>query len=257
MKNLVLLLLLGCQSMWSFAQCNPQDQVESWYDWFKDLENSALDYLPISDELEQKIGLNLHKEISTSNKILTDHPKKALVEEVMRKLTAHTDRKDMAYQIYIMKDDENPNAFSIAGGQLYITTKMLEWIQSEDELAFILGHEIAHVDHKHSIRKVQKMKLGESLVNEYLGHEEYGTLVANLANIITSPFGQIDEYDADRAGAILAHKAGYSPRNGMKFLDRLSEKESYNYLEKIIRTHPYSKERAICLDSFISNELNK
>ena len=248
----LLVLFFGISFQTASAQCNPDDWVEWAYEQGRYWENYLLSEIHISPQEEVQIGDSLHLEMEQTNVILKNHPKQAYLNAIVRKLAAHTKRRQIPYKIHIIDNDKNLNALSIAGGHLYITTKMLDWMGSEDELAFVLAHEVAHVDEGHAVSKIKKIRAA----NLYVG-PEYGTLAANIEMVATSPFGQIDEYQADRAGAILAAKAGYNPRMGLRFFVKLSKEESYDFVEKIMRTHPYSVERHNCLDDFMRNELGR
>ena len=161
------ILLLFLSSTFSFnvqAQCNPNDEVESWLSWGKSWENLALDYFPISVERETEVGDSLYTEMIKEQKLLSSHPQKRMLDRVMNRLTPHVNRKGIIYRTHILDEDEVVNAFAIAGGHLFITSKMLDWVESEDELAFVLAHEIAHVDDKHSVRKVQKNSTRQSIL---------------------------------------------------------------------------------------------
>lgn len=252
-KNIFLFLLYFCGSFTTviYAQCNPDDQVESWYGWFKSYENWALDYVPISEADEAIVGDSVHLEMAKEFKLINKHDKQAYLDNIVARLTQNVERKNIKYKIHLIDDKRTLNAFSVAGGHIYITIKMVEWTESEDELAFVIGHEIAHADQKHGIRKVQKMMLGQTFGGDY------GKMAAQIESVLTAPFGQIDEYEADREGAVLVNKAGYNPRKGLRFFEKMGEKENYNIYEKVVRTHPYSAERIKCLDSFLREELNK
>ena len=82
-------------------------------------------------------------------------------------------------------------------------------------------------------------------------------MAANVSLLLTQPFGQIDEYEADREGAALVNKSGYDVRKGLRFFKTMSSQENYNTIEKMIRTPPYSAERYTCLEDFITNTLHK
>ncbi|MEZ4888836.1 MAG: M48 family metallopeptidase [Chitinophagales bacterium] len=252
--NILSITIFVCCSFFSFnvnAQCNPDDEVESWLSWGKSWENFALDYFPMSVEREVEIGDSLYIEMIKDQKLLKSHPKKPMLDRVMSRLTPHVNRKGIVYRTHILDDDEMVNAYAIAGGHVFITSKMLDWVDSEDELAFVLAHEISHVDDKHSLRKVQKILLG----GQYFG--EYGIMAANIELFLSQPLGQIDEYTADRLGANLMVKAGYDPRKGLEFFEKMAHSEEYNEIEKMIRTHPYSTERHNCLSDYMRNELNR
>jgi len=254
MKNpLIALFLMFVCASFAQAQCNPDDTVESWYSWAKEWENYAIDQFPISLSEESYIGDTLHKGMIKENKILNNYSKQANLDGIVKKLSQYVNRKGIKYKIHVIDDSQTMNAFSLAGGHLYITTKMVEWTESEDELAFIVAHEIAHIDNRHAVRKAQKMVIGKSVFEPY----GYGDMAASLSLLLSAPFGQIDEYDADRGGATLVSKAGYNPRKGMRFFMKMGEEENYDVWEKIVRTHPYSHERMNCLEAFIQHDLGK
>lgn len=251
-KNfLALLALFLLPFSAGFAQCNPDDQVESWYSYLKSYGNSGIDYFPIPESDEMIVGDSVHLEMSKQFEFVKKYADQARLDAIISRLSAFVNRKNIRYKVHVIDDKRTLNAFSVAGGHLYITTKMVEWTESEDELAFILAHEMAHVDNKHGIRKVQIMMLGQT----FLG--DYGTMAGNIALAVTAPFGQIDEYEADREGAMLAEKAGYDSKKGLRFFEKMGEKENYDIVEKIVRTHPYSKERLHCMELFLKDEYDK
>lgn len=234
------------------AQCNPDEQsIDSWYNWAKGWQNSAVDYFPISISDEIVIGDSIHAQMSSEYVLDKKYAKQDYLNKIVKRLAANTKRQGIPYQIHVIDDSKTFNAFSIAGGHLYITKKMIDYATTEDELAFIIGHEVAHVDNRHGVRKVQQSMIGQSLFGDY------GTLAANVSLILTQPFGQIDEYEADREGALLADKAGYDVRKGLRFFKTMASQENYSVVEKMIRTHPYSAERYTCLEDFITNTLHK
>jgi len=255
-KFLLLNTLMILWSVSTVAQCNPEDWVESFYNLGKDIEKIAFDFFPISDADEEIIGDSLHLKMVEKGNIADQHPQQVVLQRILRKLTPYVKRKGIKYDIHILADKKIPNAFSIAGGHLYVTEKLIDWVESENELAFVIAHEVGHVDGKHSISKVQKLLLSDAVLSERYG-ADYARMAGNFALVLTSPFGQIDEYEADRLGASIAVKAGYNPRDGLRFFERMSTKESKNVIEKIIRTHPYSSERHNCLDEFLRVQLKK
>jgi hypothetical protein len=72
------------------AQCNPHDEVESWYSWAKDWENYAIDQFPISEKDEIIIGDSIHLKMKTENVLLPNHPKQKYLNKIVAKLTKHT-----------------------------------------------------------------------------------------------------------------------------------------------------------------------
>jgi len=237
------------------AQCNPNDQVESWYDWFKDMQNQTIEMYgkPLTVAQENQVGDSIHLQLINETPLIGEHAKQRHINQMVKRISQYVERKEVRYQIHVLADRSTLNAFSIAGGHVYITEKMLEWVENDDELAFIIAHEIAHIDRKHGARKVQTSELAAALIGQY--DPSFAGLASQAVLVATAPFGQIDEYEADKWGAVLANKAGFNPRKGLRFFQKMGEKEQYSMYEKIIRTHPYSVERINCLDDFLRNEL--
>ncbi len=252
-------LLNSLMLLWSItaiAQCNPEDWIEWGYDWGKVIEKEALKLFPLSEADEEIIGDSLHLQMIAKGNVAKNHPQKATLQRILRKITPHVKRKGIQYEIHILEDKKVPNAFSLAGGHIYVTEKMIDWVDSVNELAFVIAHEVGHIDGKHSIAKVQKLLLSETALSHKYG-KEYAQMVGSLGLLLSSPMGQIDEYEADRLGASLAVKAGFNPRDGLNFFERMSKKESKNIIERIVRTHPYSSARHNCLDEYLRVDLKK
>lgn len=212
-------------------------------------DDFGADLFPIEEEQEMKIGQQFHSEASGSLRMLSDDPRLLQLRSILAKLVPYRERKGISYQIYLF-DDEMVNAFSHAGGHIYVSTGLMNFVQSEGELAFVIGHEISHVDKRHCIRPVQKMIAAGQIANDV------GVIAAQVQQFLATPFGQTNEYESDWAGATLVSKAGYNPRQGKDFFRKLQQKENPNLLEKMTRTHPFSAERECYLEHFISTEID-
>lgn len=224
--------------------------------WVGDI---AWSFVPISEAQEEEIGEQMHSQMQQNFQLITQGKQYEMLQRILRRLTPFVERKDIKYQIHLIQDDDLINAFSIAGGHLYMTTGILKWAQSEDEVAFIVGHEIGHVDEGHCIEHV-KRNVTIQMIADYLEMGEYAPLMERTQAVLGTPFGQIDEYTSDRKGAYLAWKAGYDPNKGKDFFDRLAAMEAQQQgnrdIEIFFRTHPFSDQRKTCLDYYIHNEMH-
>ncbi|TAF35770.1 MAG: hypothetical protein EAZ57_00565 [Cytophagales bacterium] len=248
----VQVLFDSCSQAWNEAAANVNcfDPTDMAFKKYKGLENKFLEQYPVTDEEEIKYGEEFHKTMAKDYKLINQDPRHARIEKILNKMLPYRERKSIPFSIHLMESDV-VNAFAIAGGHLYVTTALLDFVESEDELAGIIGHEIAHVDRKHLIRQLQKIAVGNHLVGGL------GELAASLQIILTAPFGQIDEYESDKFGADFSHKAGYDPRKMKDFFARLKQNETqYDWAEKLMRTHPYSAQREACLEAHIVANLD-
>jgi predicted Zn-dependent protease len=208
----------------------------------------------ISTETEQKVRIleeqKLEREVG-----LVDHPTAAAyVEAVGARLARYANRKEIRYRFHLV-DMEAPNTFALPGGLVYITRGLLALIESEDELAGILAHEIGHIESRHATRRLQALapfailnapaKLLGS-VAPTLGQiaEIPSALAGGLA---ISAYSRSQEHEADKVGAALAAAAGWRPD---ALADALNVLEAEHNLSKEARgmptfftTHPTTPDR--------------
>ena len=121
--------------------------------------------------------------------------------------------------VVVLKDQKLVNAFAAPGNFVFVSTGMLDFIKTEDELAFVLAHEIAHIELDHGLNAI-KSKQGADLFKDAAG----GALMAGLDGLFNSMengFSADLEGEADRRGAELAAKVGYDPNAGIKVIERL------------------------------------
>lgn len=160
------------------------------------------------------------------------------------------------YTIKIL-DEKEINAFCLPGGYVYIHKGLLDYIESDHELAGVIAHEIAHASHHHMAYLIKEqgrldgrialVLLAGILGNmdaEDLSHVLVGAQLVRIA--YSSGYGQKAEVDADRTAITYMHKAGYNPVGLLTFMERLAR----DYTAKpqvdlgIYRTHPLSRDRA-------------
>ncbi|HEY0614926.1 MAG TPA: M48 family metalloprotease [Candidatus Elarobacter sp.] len=199
--------------------------------------------LPTSSEVQ--IGKELDKQITDQTVVVTDPLLNQWVNEISNKLWAQTARKDVPYSIKIL-DVSDINAFSTMGGYIYINEGTLDFVQSDDELAGVIGHETGHIERRHAVTAQNKA----SILNVIFG-------VASLFIPIVYRFGQIaqaglqariardDENEADKYGLMLMARAGYDPDSMRTFMAHLGavEGENHDLISKYLADHPGTPKR--------------
>ena len=123
------------------------------------------------------------------------------------------------------------NAFCMPGGKIVFYTGILDKLQlSEDEIAMVMGHEIAHALREHARERMAKgaatqgvLRLGGALVASYFGIDSRITdgIASGGANLLTLEFGREDESEADLVGMELAARAGFDPRAGVTLWQKM------------------------------------
>lgn len=208
----------------------------------------------VTPEKEKEYGEAFHKEIRKEFTFIEDQRLRKL-KKIFQKVNPFTERKELDYQIFLIESKEDPemvNAFTHVGGYVYFTTALLDFVASDDELAFIMGHELGHNENKHVIKAVQQIELGQSVLGE-VG----GDLLSAAMNVLFASFNQPQELEADRAGMYLSYKGGYDPEKGLDFFRRLSKKETKDDLTKLFSTHPYSDVRDRCGMAYLEKARTK
>lgn len=222
----------------------------------RNLENKVLDAsISLTLEQEYQIGLAYREKLAEEkefvhNYMLENQLSKMLIDTV---IAPYVKRKGVQYSLTIV-DDPVPNAFATNGGFIYLTTGLLGFIQSPDELAFIVAHEITHIDLEHVSRMVKRTLLLKELSTEY-NAEDYEEQLIEITNKVYLPFGQVDEYEADRNAFLMARAAGFNPEKFADFFKRVLENygEEKDDWDKFSRSHPYMSDRINCINYYLEN----
>ena len=228
---------------------------------------------PVEDP-EIKIGREAHEEMLKSGmKLISDPAMLSRVTTIGARLAnvanktvipatyGTENRTPYTYRFHIV-DDKDVNAFALPGGWLYVNKGLLDYVQSDDELAGVLAHEVIHAAHHH-ILKLQKEqdKLNTQLAIGAIAAIFAKVPVADTGNLITgiqlvalqkvNGYSQQAERDADGAGFELTRLAGFNPVGALTFMERLA-RDQRNRPEVdlgIFRTHPPEKQRVASLKS--------
>jgi predicted Zn-dependent protease len=173
------------------------------------------------------------------------------VSDVGRSVAAHARRK-LPYKFHYIQDAGFINAFSLPGGHVFIGSGLIHLMESEDELASVLGHEVEHVDNYHCAERVQ--------IEARLRNIPLGGLVALPIELFEAGYSKEQELEADRDGAGLAVTAGYSAQGAVHMFQEFEklhktyvlkastpdEEMSQVAIEGILgyfRSHPLPEER--------------
>jgi|ERR1700694_764744 len=179
----------------------------------------------LSDEEEIEIGNSMAASYLTARygwREETDTPIKKYIDAVGRNLAARARRK-LNYKFHYIPDSGLINAFALPGGHVFIGKGFLLLMDSEDELANVLGHEIEHVDHYHCIEKAQI----ETRVRDLPLSE----LIQLPVQLFQVGYGKEQELEADADGTRLAVMAGYSPQGALRMF-RIFERLERQYVSK-------------------------
>lgn len=193
----------------------------------------------ISRNQEIEIGREVAKEIEREYGLWDDPEQTRRVERIGRSLVAVCDRKDMPYTFKILDEEKELNAITAPGGFIYITKALLKALESDDEVAFVLGHEVGHVSGDHIRKQISQAMAGSLLLDILTGGS--GRLIQLGSDIMFTlyqrGYSRNHERDADTRGVRYMKAAGYNPVASITALKKLGM-ERYKGINKWFATHP-------------------
>jgi predicted Zn-dependent protease len=156
---------------------------------------------------------------------------------------------------FVVLNNSVPNAWALPGGKIAINRGLLTELESEAELAAVLGHEVVHAAARHTAQQISRSMLTQSLVvvtAVATSGSDYGNLAAGGANLaaqlITTKYGRGAELESDRYGMQFMSGAGYDPQGAVTLQEtfvRLSEGRRTDWLSGLFASHPPSQERVL------------
>ena len=200
--------------------------------------------------LEEKDEIAVGREIAGRTlgaaPLVVDAELQAYVNRVGRWVASQTERPDLPWHFGVI-DSPAINAFAAPGGYVLVTRGLYELLDSEAQLAGVLGHEIGHIVKRHHVTVMQKsavVSAGAQLAQA----RDRSVLVSNLigtgAEVFARGLDKSAEFEADQMGIVLAARAGYSPYGLVEVLHKLSVRGSEdNSLALLFKTHPHPNER--------------
>jgi predicted Zn-dependent protease len=243
---LVVILFFACQAALAQFPRGIKDKIDSVTAKYKDLE--------ITDQEEVQLGANISERIRAKYGVVQDPEIHKYVTLVGMVLVRKSSRPNIPYQ-FIVLDTDGVNAFAAPGGFVHITRGALALMKNEAELAGVLGHELAHITEKHTIRAVQKNKafqMAASQKSVSADPQLFRRLQDEMFKIVFAGFGRADELDADEHGLAVSASSGYEASGLKQFLTTLKERNTGSEIKQgLFASHPEMDERLQKIDSTI------
>jgi predicted Zn-dependent protease len=204
----------------------------------------------VSTEQEIALGKEAAGQIAESIGRYPDAKLQAYVEGIGKRLAAGSERPDLPWSFTVL-DDPTVNAFALPGGPIFVTRGILAHMNSEAELAAVLGHEIGHITARHSVDQISKAQLAQlglglgMIFSEDL--RQYGQVAGAGLQLMFLKFGRDAERQSDELGFKYMVSEGYDPRemaNVFTTLDRASAQAGAGRLPEWLSTHPDPGNRA-------------
>jgi len=211
------------------------------------------------EDWEKQIGAQMYAPLKQSQggDLLLDPELTNYVQSVGNRLANQARRKDQLDYEFSILNDSSPNAWALPGGKIVVNRGLLTELNSEAELAAVLGHEIVHADAAHGARSQSKgmltqvgamvtmVALGSSVDNA--AAREIAMLVPQVgAQLLTQKYGRDAERESDQYGMLYMSEAGYDPQGAVelqKTFLKLSEGRQSDWMSGLFASHPPSQER--------------
>jgi len=207
-------------------------------------------YINISPDQEIALGLQaapqMEDEFGGEDPSSNDQ---AIVDQVGNKVVQSSPAGSSPYQFdfHLLADPQTINAFALPGGQVFITRALYDKLQTEGELAGVLGHEVGHVVARHSAEQIAKTQLTEGLTGAAViatydpnnpASANSAQVAALIGQLITLKFSRNDEIEADRLGVCFMSDTGYDPNEMIEVMKILQASQTGNQPPEFLSTHP-------------------
>ncbi len=209
-----------------------------------------------STEMQQ--GLQAFEGIKKETPISRDAALQRRIQRIGERIASSVGRElpNAQWEFVVFDDPKTVNAFALPGGKVGVYTGLINLASSDDEIAAVMGHEVAHVTSRHGGERMSQqmaaavggamtVALTENSSNRDAWRLAYAS---GAAAGVLLPFSRLHENEADAIGLRFAANAGYDPRAAITFWQKMAQKNSGNSTPKWLSTHPPTSERIANLE---------
>lgn len=215
---------------------------------FVNPETGRQSHVGLSSQQEATLGLQSYQQVLAQSETINAGPELEMVKGVATRLARATRDAGSGFewQVSLIRD-EKVNAFCLPGGKIVVYTGILPVTENDAALATVLGHEMAHATSRHGSQRVLEQNLAQTAMTGValsLSNMDYdrqraimGALGAGAQFGVLMPFNRKQESEADEIGLIYMARAGYDPRESIRFWERMEHAGSTQPPE-FLSTHP-------------------
>lgn len=224
------------------------------------------EYNPVTGE-KQYISLTTQQEIALGAQsapqmiqeyggLYPDQAVQDLIDEIGWRLVNSSVARDTPweFEFHVLDDPNTVNAFALPGGQVFITTGLLGRLESEDQIAGVLAHEIVHVLARHSAQRIAQSELTNGLVGAVgvaSGDASTSQTAAMIGQLINMQYGRDDEIESDTIGVCLMLDANYDPEGMIGVMEVLESVSGGSRQPEFFSTHPNLQNRIARIEEAI------
>jgi len=216
-----------------------------------------------SPQQEMQMGYQSAREILSKERVSRDPRLNAIVRKVGMKIARAAAQPGYKWQFFVI-DKDVPNAFCLPGGKVFVYSGLFRAVENEDQLATVIGHEVAHAIARHGAERmsmIQLGRMGKQIAAQAIGGGKYTGLINQAYGAgetfgLVLPFSRKFEYEADEIGLYLMTKAGYDPRQALKFWQNMTRlARNSRKPPEFLSTHPSDRHRIERLKRLIPKAL--
>lgn len=222
-------------------------------------------YIGITVEQEIALGLQAAPQMAAEfGGLDPDQQAQAVVDQIGNQIVQGSPAGSTPYEFdfHLLEDDQTINAFALPGGQVFITRALFDRLQTEGELAGVLGHEIGHVVARHSAEHIAKAQLTEGLTGAAVlatydpdnpASASTAQVAALIGQLINLKFGRDDELESDFLGICFMNDTGYDPSEMIGVMETLAASSQGGGPPEFFSTHPNPENRIARIQEGIQN----
>ncbi len=234
MKHLAILLLLPLTMMVGCKKDNPDDNSVNFFSVEQDME--------LGEQVEDEIAsdpANYPLLDSSQYPEAYGHLHRIFNTILGSGQVFYADKFN--WGIHIIRDDSTLNAFCTPGGKIYVYTGLIKYLDSEDQLAGVMGHEIAHADRRHSTDQLTKQYGLSLLLSIVLGDS---SRIGDIAgSLVLLNYSRDAEREADDYSVIYLNPTEYDARGAARFFEKLIAAGNSGGPPEFLSSHPNSDDR--------------
>jgi len=185
-------------------------------------------FVLMSENSEIEKGRELHEEMLKQNPVYSDPELQAYLERIGQKMVAVSHRPELDY-VFTIIDSPDINAFALPGGFVYVNRGLLTYLNSEAQLAAVLGHEIGHITARHAVRQQTAARSANaaSIALIFATGVDLRETTNLISGALISGYGRDMELEADSLGAEYLFNAGYDPNAMVEVIEVLKNHEDF------------------------------
>ncbi len=223
------------------------------------LATNQQEYHMYSTAREVKMGAKVAAKINEKLDLYHGVEEDERVREILDRIVAVCDRRDILYHIKII-DEDVVNAFALPGGFIYVFKGLIDEADTDDELASVIAHEVAHITARHNVKRLQASygAMLTQIAATSVEHQGSAGAVSFAIASMMSTYSQEAEHEADRLSVKYLKAAGYNPNAAADFLEKLKKKneEAGPRRFSYFKTHPNTARRIGVVRQEITGQLN-